>query len=53
MIVEKIRIHIASFGFPDPGNIRSSKKKDVKLTLKCFSSMLKQRQRDLDFREKY
>jgi hypothetical protein len=28
--IEKIKIHAMSLGFPDPGNLRSSKKKDVR-----------------------
>jgi len=52
-IIEKIAFHVVSFGFPHPGNLRSSKKKDTKLRLKCISAMLKQRQRDLDFRDRY
>ena len=46
----KLKFHVASFGDPDPGNLRTSKKKDVKLRLKCISTMLKQRQRDMDYK---
>lgn len=28
--IEKIKYHIISYGFPDPGNIRSSKRKDTR-----------------------
>ena len=39
-----------SSGFPDCGNLRSTKKKDVKQRIRCIEAMLKQRQRDMDFR---
>ncbi|CDW89511.1 UNKNOWN [Stylonychia lemnae] len=49
----KITDHLASFGFPDPGNLRSNKKKDVRKRIKCLVQLLKQRQRDLDYRQQY
>ena len=45
--LDKIKYHIISYGFPDPGNIRSSKRKDTRQRLKTFAAMLKQRQKDM------
>ena len=39
--VEKIRYNIISLGFPDPGNLKSSKKKDTKERIRCMASMIK------------
>jgi hypothetical protein len=39
----KLKYHLLSFGYPDPGNLRSHKKKDIKLRLKCLAALLKQR----------
>ena len=43
MAIEKLKTHILTNGFPDPGNLRSSKKKDVRMRIKCIVSLLKQR----------
>lgn len=40
-----------TFGFPDCGNLRSTKKKDLRQRIKCMAAMLKQRQKDLEFRQ--
>jgi len=45
-----LKLHLASFGYPDVGNLRSSKKKDVRLRLKVIHALLKQRQKDADYR---
>ena len=50
-ILENLSIEIQSCGFPDCGNLRSTKRKDVHKRIKCFYVMLKHRKRDLDFRE--
>jgi hypothetical protein len=39
--IEKVKINIISYGFPDPGNLRSSKKKDVRMRIKTIVAMLK------------
>ena len=39
--ITKLKFHLLSFGFPDPGNLRSHKKKDVKLRIKCYGALLK------------
>ncbi len=49
----KLKFHVTSFGFPDPGNFRSSKKKDIRARIKCMAAMLKQRQKDLEYRQQY
>ena len=36
ILIEKIADNILALGFPNPGNIKSSKKKDVKQRIKCF-----------------
>lgn len=41
---------LVSVGFPEAGNLKSSKAKEIKVTLKCFSEIIKQRQADLDFK---
>ena len=41
--LEELQIMIESFGFPDCGNLRSTKKKDVRLRMKCLQAMMKQR----------
>lgn len=38
-----LKFHLASFGYSDIGNLRSSKKKDVRLRLKVINGLLKQR----------
>ena len=35
-ILESLSIEIQSFGLPDCGNLRSTKRKDVKMRIKCF-----------------
>lgn len=42
-MIEKLRADLMSSGFPDPGSIRSSKRKDTKQRMKCFVAMLRQR----------
>eukprot|EP00347_Sterkiella_histriomuscorum_P018424 403345562 len=49
--ITKLKYHLLSFGYPDPGNMRSNKKKDIKLRIKCMAAILKQRQKDLDYRQ--
>ena len=44
---------LQSFGFPECGNLRSTKKKDVKMRIKSFQVLLKQRKKDLDFRNNF
>lgn len=48
--INKLKFHIMSFGFPDPENLRSSKKRDIRARIKCMAAMLKQRQKDIDYR---
>ena len=50
-ILETLSIEIQALGFPDCGNLRSTKRKDVKLRIKCFQAMLKHRKRDLEYRD--
>lgn len=42
-----------AYGYPDPGNIRSNKKKDVRQRIKCIAQMLKQRQKDIEYRQQF
>ena len=49
-VLEQLSIEIQSCGFPDCGNLRSTKRKDVRFRVKCLQSMLRQRKKDLDFR---
>jgi hypothetical protein len=51
--IQKLRFHVSSFGFPDFGGLRSSKKKDVRQRIKCMAAMLKQRQKDIEYRQQY
>ena len=51
--IEDLCINIEAFGFPDCGNLRSTTRKDIKLRIKCFKTMLKQRQKDLDFKNSF
>jgi hypothetical protein len=51
--LEELQITIESFGFPDCGNLRSTKKKDVRMRMKCFQAMIKQRQKDLKFKSSF
>lgn len=36
---------------PDPGNLRSSKKRDIRQRLKCLQTLVSQKEYDLKFRE--
>jgi hypothetical protein len=49
--LNKLKFHLMTFGLPDCGNMRSIKKKDLRLRIKCMAAMLKQRQKDLEFRQ--
>lgn len=49
-LIEQISLDLQSFGFPDCGNLRSTKKKDVKMRIKSFQTLLRQRRKDLEFR---
>ena len=49
-VIEQLSMKIQSSGFPDSGNLRSTKRKDVKQRIKCIDSMLRQRKKDVDFR---
>ena len=49
-ILEQLSIEIQACGFPDCGNLRSTKRKDVRQRVKCLQTMLRQRQKDIDFR---
>jgi hypothetical protein len=40
---DQLRAHITSLNYPDPGNLRTNKKKDVRARLKCLGILLKQR----------
>ena len=42
---------MVGYGFPEPSNLRSKMKKEIKKTLKCFSAMLQQRESDMAFRK--
>ena len=35
-MIEQISMELQSFGFPECGNLRSTKKKDVKMRIKSF-----------------
>ncbi|TNV80114.1 hypothetical protein FGO68_gene13387 [Halteria grandinella] len=50
---QRMKFQITSFNLPDPGNLRSSKKKDVRLRLKCLNAMLRQREKDVEYRSQY
>ena len=49
-VLEQLSIEIQSCGFPDCGNLRSTKRKDVRFRVKCLQAMLRQRKKDIDFR---
>ena len=51
--IENLSINIEAFGFPECGNLRSTTKKDVKLRIRCFKAMLKQRQKDQEFKSNF
>ena len=44
--IEELTTQILLSSLPNPGNIRSSKKKDVKMRIRCMNAMLMQRQKD-------
>lgn len=48
--INALKEHLLSFGFPECGNLKSAKKKDIKQTIKAFSAILKQRQKDIEFK---
>ena len=50
-IIQKLKIMSVSYGFPEPGNLRSKNKKEIKKTIKSFSAMLQQRDNDMRFRK--
>lgn len=50
-IIDKLQIMAVGYGFPEPGNLRSKNKKEIKKTIKWFSSMLSQRDSDIRFRK--
>lgn len=50
-MLENLSIEIQALGFPDCGNLRSTKRKDVIKRIKCFQAMLKHRKRDLEYRD--
>ena len=39
----QMRYNITTFNLPDPGNLRTNKKKDVRARLKCLNALIKQR----------
>lgn len=51
--IEDLSAQIMLSSLPNPGNLRSSKKKDVKMRLRCLNAMLQQRQKDMQFRESH
>lgn len=48
---ELLSMNLQTHGFPDCGNLRSTKRRDVRLRLNCLQAMMKQRIKDLEFRE--
>lgn len=51
--LEDLSINVEAFGFPDCGNLRSTKRKDVRQRIKCLKAMLKQRQKDIEFKQNF
>lgn len=47
---EQLSNELMASGFPECGNLRSTKRKDVKQRIKCIQALLKQRHKDLEFR---
>lgn len=47
---DHLRNTIISMNYPDPGNLRTNKKKDVRARLKLLGIILKQRSKDMEFR---
>ena len=39
----QMRYNITALNLPDPGNLRTNKKKDVRARLKCLNALIKQR----------
>jgi len=52
-VCTSLSAELQSFGFPDCGNLRSTKKKDVKMRIKAYQMLLRQRRKDLDFRSSF
>jgi hypothetical protein len=50
-VIQKLQIMAVGYGFPEPGNLRSKNKKEIKSTIKCFSAMLQQRENDIRFQK--
>ena len=49
-----MRFHMQhSLGLPDPGNLRTNKKRDVRSRIKAIGALMKQRQRDIEFRQQF
>jgi len=50
-IIDNLKVMAVSYGFSEPGNLRSKNKREIKMTIKCFSEMLQQREKDVLFRK--
>jgi hypothetical protein len=50
-VIQKLQIMVVGYGFPEPGNLRSKNKKEIKSTIKSFSAMLQQRENDVRFQK--
>ena len=45
ILIEQLIDQLLMNQFPHPGNLRSSKKKDIKLRIKCFQAILLQKEK--------
>jgi hypothetical protein len=44
--IEELTTQLQLSNLPNPGNLRSSKRKDIRMRLRCIQAMLQQRQKD-------
>ena len=42
-LIEKLKLQVVTMGFPDPGNLKSIKRKDVKQRIRCIAALMNQR----------
>jgi len=49
--VAQVTQSLLAAGLSDPGNLKSNKRKDVKMRLRCLHQLLQVREKDFSFRE--
>jgi hypothetical protein len=49
-VQELLSLNLSTYGLPDCGNLRSTKRKDVRLRVACIQALLKEHTRNVEFR---